>query len=252
VTQGPAAPDDGAASVVVRVAGPLRFLLPLRNRRDGVRPLSYDPDATVGHLVQAAGVPLTEAGALLLDGAPVPVSARSRPGGVVDVAEPARPQPLPAGGFLLDVGLGALARRLRLLGLDAAYSRTADDPELVARARAEDRLLLTQDRGLLMRRALPSGALVRGSRPDDQLADVLDRFAPALAPRTRCTSCGGVLRPVGKTEVAHLLEPGTRRCYDDFSRCAACGRVYWRGAHSRRIDALIATAGAARTGREEL
>jgi uncharacterized protein with PIN domain len=235
-------------AVLLRVAGPLRFLLPLRNRRDGVRSLPYDPDATVGHLVQAAGVPLTEAGALLLDGEPVSPSARTRPGGVLDVAEPARPQPAPAGGFLLDVGLGALARRLRLLGLDAAYSRTADDPELVAWARAEDRLLLTQDRGLLMRLALPAGALVRGSRPDEQLVDVLDRFAPVLAPRTRCTSCGGVLRPVAKGEVAHLLEPGTRRSFEDFSRCTACGRVYWRGAHSRRIDALIAAAARPRGG----
>lgn len=230
------------AVVSVRVAAPLRFLLPARDRRDGVRRLTFDPDATVGHLVQAAGVPLTEAGVLLLDGQPAAVSARARPGGVVDVGEATRPQPVPAGGFLLDVGLGALARRLRLLGLDAAYDRTADDPQLVARCRAEDRLLLTQDRGLLMRRALPAGALVRGSRPDEQLADVLDRFSPGLAPLTRCTACGGALQPVAKESVAELLQPGTRRSYDEFSRCAACGRVFWRGAHARRIDQLIRTA----------
>src|SRR5690348_6711541 len=55
--------DDGVA---VRMAEPLRFLQPQRDRRSGVRRLALDPDATVGHLVQAAGVPLTEAGALLL------------------------------------------------------------------------------------------------------------------------------------------------------------------------------------------
>jgi uncharacterized protein with PIN domain len=228
--------------VAVRVADPLRFLLPLRDRRDGVRRLAFDPDATVGHLVQAAGVPLTEAGPLLLDGQRVPVSARTRPGATIDVPEAARPQPVPAGGFLLDVGLGALARRLRLLGLDAAYSRTADDPELVARARAEDRVLVTQDRGLLMRRAVSAGALVRGGRPDEQLADVVDRFAPDPAPLTRCTACGGPLRPVAKDAIADLLEPGTRRGYDEFSRCTACGRIYWRGAHARRIDRIVAAA----------
>jgi uncharacterized protein with PIN domain len=100
-------------------------------------------------------------------------------------------------------------------------------------------VLLTQDRGLLMRRALPAGALVRGSGPDEQLADVLDRFAPPLAPLTRCTACGGVLTAVAKADVADRLPPGTRRSYDEFSRCTACGRVYWRGAHARRIDALI-------------
>ena len=232
----------GDDDVVVRVAGPLRFLLPLRDRAAGRRRLRFDPDATLGHLVQAAGVPLTEAGPLLLDGAAAGTPDRARPGSVVDVVPLPRPQPVPAGGFLLDVGLGALARRMRLLGLDAAYSRTADDPELVARATAEDRVLLTQDRGLLMRRALAAGALVRGGSPDEQLADALDRFAPALAPLTRCTACGGRLRPVPKEEVAELLEPGTRRSYADFSRCIRCGRVYWRGAHARRIDALVAAA----------
>jgi uncharacterized protein len=201
--------------------------------------MDFDGDATVAHLVQAAGVPLTEVGGLRLDGAAVPPSARPLAGSTIEVEEVERPQPLASGGFLLDVGLGALARRLRLLGLDVAWSNDADDPDLVVRATAEDRVLLTQDRRLLMRRALPRGALVRGSSPDDQLADVLDRFAPELAPLTRCTACGGALVPVAKEEVAHLLEAATRRSYQEFVRCGSCGHVYWHGAHATRIDAMI-------------
>jgi uncharacterized protein with PIN domain len=225
--------------VDVVVPAPLRFLLPGRDRHCGMRRLRFDPDATVGHLVQAAGVPLTEVGGLRLDGAATTAAARTAPGSRIEVAEVAHPERPPAGGFLLDVGLGALARRMRLLGLDVAWSNDADDPDLVARAVAEDRVLLTQDRRLLMRRTLRHGALVRGSRPDDQLTDVLDRFAPEVAPLTRCTACGGVLAPVPKQEVAHLLEPGTRRTYEEFVRCGTCGRVYWHGAHGRRIDELI-------------
>src|SRR3954470_13777033 len=108
--------------VVVRVDGALAFLLPLRGRAAGVRRLGFDPDATVGHVVQAAGVPLTEVGGLTLDGTPAEPSARAAPASVIDVSAAPRPQPVPAGGFLLDVGLGTLARRLRLLGLDVAYS----------------------------------------------------------------------------------------------------------------------------------
>jgi uncharacterized protein len=228
-------------AVDIVVPAPLRFLLPGRDRHHGVRRMRFDPDATVAHLVQAAGVPLTEVGGVRVDCQPVPLSARTRPGAVLEVDPVPRPQPVPPGGFLLDVGLGTLARRLRLLGLDAAWSNDARDADLAARAAAEERVLLTQDRGLLMRRGVP-GALVRGSRPDDQLADVLDRFAPALAPLTRCTACGALLEPVAKVEVAERLPPGTRRTFDDFSRCPACGRVYWRGAHARRIDALIRVA----------
>jgi uncharacterized protein with PIN domain len=230
------------AQVIVRVPEALRYLLRPADRRSGERRMRFDADATVGHLVQAARVPLTEVGSLRLDGRPATAADRTTPGSTVDVVEVCRPEPLPAGGFLLDVGLGALARRLRLLGLDVAWSNDADDPDLVARAIREDRVLLTQDRGLLMRRALARGALVRGGRPDDQLADVLDRFAPPLAPLTRCTACGARLAGVPKAVVADLLPAGTRRTYDDFSRCPACGRVYWPGAHARRIDALVSRA----------
>ena len=238
------APASGALSrsVTVRVAPELAFLLRPRNRPTGERRLGYDPDATVGHVVQAAGVPLTEVGELLVDGVPATAHARTDPGSLVEVTAVPRPQPVPRGGFLLDVGLGTLARRLRLLGLDAAWSNDAEDADLAARAATEERALLTQDRGLLMRRGV-HGALVRGSRPDDQLADVLDRFAPPLAPLTRCTACGARLEPAAKTEVADRLPPGTRRTVDDFSRCPACGRLYWRGAHARRIDELVASAG---------
>jgi uncharacterized protein with PIN domain len=230
--------DDG---VHVRVAPELAFLLPGRDRAARTRRLGADPDATVGHVVQAAGVPLTEAGELRLDGRPVDVTARPAAGSTVEVDAAPRPQAVPPGGFLLDVGLGALARRLRLLGQDAAWAADADDADLARRAVVEQRVLLTQDRGLLKRRSLGrrGGALVRGSGPERQLADVLDRFALDLDPLTRCTACGARLAAVAKADVAHLLPDGTRRSYDDFSRCTSCGRVYWHGAHARRIDALV-------------
>jgi uncharacterized protein with PIN domain len=231
--------EGDPGGVVVRVVPELAFLLRPRDRAARERRLGHDPDATVGHVVQAAGVPLTEVGELRLDGVPTRPTARPGPGSVVDVAAAPRPQPVPPGGFLLDVGLGTLARRLRLLGLDAAWSNDAEDADLAARSAAEDRVLLTQDRGLLMRRGV-RGALVRGSRPDDQLVDVLDRFAPRLAPLTRCTACSARLEPVAKAEVADLLPPGTRRTFEDFARCPACGRVYWHGAHARRIGELVA------------
>jgi len=71
---------------------------------------------------------------------------------------------------------------------------------------------------------------------------VLDRFAPPLAPWTRCPACNGLLSPAGKADVEALLQPGTLRSYDEFSRCASCGRVYWRGAHASRLDAIVDSA----------
>lgn len=232
----------------VRADPALRLFLAPRRRRERFE-VRYDPDATLGHVVQSVGIPLTEVGPLRLDGVAATADRRPRPGAVVEIGPVARPQDMAgARGFLLDVGLGTLARRLRILGVDAAYRNDADDDELVRRADAEHRVLLTQDRGLLKRRVLRAGAHVRGSRPDDQLADVLDRFAPPLAPWTRCTVCNGVLAPAALEEVADALEPGTRRRYREFARCRSCGRVYWHGAHGRRLDPVVAAALARRNG----
>jgi uncharacterized protein with PIN domain len=93
-----------------------------------------------------------------------------------------------------------------------------------------------------MRRALWAGAYVRGQGAEAELTDVLDRFAPPLAPWTRCAACNGELADVPKDQVADRLEPGTRRRYERFARCRSCDRVYWHGAHGPRLDALVAAA----------
>ncbi|GAA2894959.1 Mut7-C RNAse domain-containing protein [Streptosporangium fragile] len=213
-----------------------------RGRRDGRVRVAQDGTSSLGHLVESVGVPLTEVGALVVGGRPEPPSYRPGTGDTVDVLAVRRPQRVDAHGavaFVLDVHLGTLARRLRLLGVDAAYRNDRDDDELIEQANAEHRVLLTRDRGLLRRRTLWSGAYVRGSRPDEQLADVLDRFAPPLSPWTRCVACNGLLAPVAKEEVEHLLRPGTRRTYDTFVRCRSCGRPYWRGAHGRHLETIV-------------
>ena len=224
----------------LRVAEPLRLFLPARLRSSGVVAVPHRPTDSLGHVVQSAGVPLVEVGELRVDGQSSDPAARLAASAVVDVLPQPRPQPL--GGparLLLDVHLGTLARRLRLLGVDTAYRNDADDDELVAQAQDEDRLLLTQDRGLLFRRALRRAAYVHGSSPDAQLGDVLDRFPLPLSPYALCTACGGELQPVAKQDVEHLLEPGTRRTQEQFRRCTGCGRVYWHGAHAERLDALV-------------
>ena len=231
---------SGPAAEVSFAAGLRLFLRPAH--RAGTVRVACDGTSTLGHVVQSLGVPLTEVGSLVANGGPVTPHYRPGSGDVVQVGALRRPQPVPAARFLLDVHLGALARRLRLAGVDAAYTNNLDDDALIERANDGQRVLLTQDRGLLRRRALWLGAYVYGAHPDAQFADVLDRFAPQLAPWTRCTTCNGLLRPVPKAEVAPLLQPGTRRTYQAFSRCQACGQVYWRGAHSRRLEALIASA----------
>ncbi|WP_239067499.1 Mut7-C ubiquitin/RNAse domain-containing protein [Actinomadura bangladeshensis] len=232
------------SEMTIRVADELLMFLPA-TRRETANRVPCDGTSTLGHLVESLGVPLPEAGPMTIGGRRVEPSVRPEAGDEADVAAVPRPQPVPldpgqdAPRFLLDVHLGTLARRMRLLGLDTAYHNDMDDPALVVQANAERRVLLTQDRGLLRRRALWFGAYVRGSRPDDQLRDLLDRFAPVLHPWTRCTACNGELVPVDKSEVESGLEAGTRRSYDVYGRCADCGQVYWRGAHGGHLEEIV-------------
>ena len=229
----------------LEVCAALWFLLPRDRRQDrfAVRAAATD---TVGAVLHAVGIPLTEVGDLDLSGRPVGVQDRVAPGTlrVHPVDRPQRTRESPP-RFLLDVHLGGLARRLRLLGLDVAYETDAEDAALARRAATEGRVLLTLDRGLLHRSLVPEGALVRGTRTDEQLRDVLDRFAPPLRPWTRCVPCGAELRPVAAEQVAEDVEPGTRRTYADFARCTGCRRVYWRGAHSPGLETIVAEAEAA-------
>jgi uncharacterized protein len=224
----------------IQVAAELEMFL--RRGRGSPRLVACDGVSTLGHVVESVGVPLTEVGQLVVNGQPANVRYRPRGGDLVRVAAVTRPQRPSPHRFLLDVHLGTVARRLRLVGVDTAYSADADDRELIEQANADQRVLLTQDRGILRQRRLWLGAFVRGAGPDEQFADVLDRFAPPLAPWSRCTACNGLLAPAPKAEVSARLQPGTRRSYQVFSRCRDCGHVYWRGAHSGRLDAIVASA----------
>lgn len=230
--------DSGVVTLVVPPS--LRFFLPVRRRGPELQARS-DGTSTVGHLLSAVGIPRTEVGGLLVDGRRVDLTHRPRPGDRISVLPVTWPQPTPTSPprFVLDVHLGTLARRLRLLGLDTAYDRDADDEALLQTSLTERRVLLTRDRGLLHRRALRWGAHVDHQAPEEQVREVLGRFAPPLQPWTRCPLCNGMLLDVTKGEVEDLLLPGTRRCYETFRRCRSCGQVYWQGAHGRRLRDLV-------------
>ncbi|MEV0240354.1 Mut7-C RNAse domain-containing protein [Streptomyces sp. NPDC050674] len=213
-----------------------------RARRDGTVRAPTDGVSSLGHVIESLGVPLTEVGPLVVDGREVPFSHVPAAGEAVTVRAVARPQQVPGAPlrFLLDVHLGTLARRLRLLGVDTAYESTdIGDPALAARSAAEQRVMLSRDRGLLRRRELWAGAFVYSTRPEEQLDDILDRFHPELRPWTRCTACNGLLREATKDEVADQLKHGTHATYDVFAQCAQCGRAYWKGAHHDQLEAIV-------------
>lgn len=212
--------------------------------------------ASVKDRLESLGIPHTEVDLLLVDGRPVDLAHLLRGSERVEAfpAPPAaseaergpspphaarrlQPRPLARTRFLCDQHLGKLARLLRMLGLDTAYDRDAREPELARRAVAEDRAVLTCHRGLLMRRGVVCGRLIRSRRPDEQTAEVVRRFVLADRLRLfgRCSACNGLLAAAARDEVAALVPPRTRAWRDRYFRCTDCGRIYWEGTHVSRL-----------------
>ena len=218
--------------------------------RAGEASVTVEAPRSVKDAIESSGVPHTEVDLVLVNGESVAFDHLLDDGDRVsvyptfadlDVPSRVRPPTLSVPRFVLDVHLGRLAERLRLLGFDTLYQNDLDDEDLVALASAGPRWLLTRDRGLLMRRAVTHGYLVRSTDPRQQVLEVTRRFrlAPALAPLTRCARCNGVLEPVDKAEIAHRLEPATRAEQDEFVQCRDCAQLYWQGSHYEHLEAFI-------------
>lgn len=148
--------------------------------------------------------------------------------------------------WLCDEMLGRLARLLRAAGHDTALAHAgASDNDLLAIARAEDRMLVTRDRTLAAA-AGELGLLLTADRPQDQAEELgrLSRVDWRLAPFTRCMVDNAPLRPATAEEFA-AMPPSVRALPGPFNACPACGRLYWPGSHVKRMLEKLAALGVA-------
>lgn len=226
------------------------FLSPERKQTEFTHWLN-EP-ASIKDAIEALGVPHPEVDLILVNGASVGFDYLTQNCDRVSVyphfkalevglTSLVRPAPLTQTKFVLDVHLGKLATYLRLLGFDALYRNDYEDKELAQISSQQQRILLTQDRGLLKRSIVTHGYIVRSHEPEQQVKEVLERFHlhDAVAPLERCPRCNGELIAVDKAEIGDRILPLTRLHYDEFARCQSCGQIYWKGAHYDRIQQLI-------------
>jgi uncharacterized protein with PIN domain len=143
--------------------------------------------------------------------------------------------------FLLDGHLGKLATYLRLLGFDAVYQNDFQDDDLAELAARGGQILLSRDRGLLMRNAICNGYCLRSLDPKQQLLEVVQRYGLAgdIHPFQRCLRCNARLQRVEKALILDQLEPLTRQYFDEFHRCPDCGQIYWKGSHYDHMQAFL-------------
>jgi len=201
----------------------------------------------VKDVIESCGVPHPEVDLILVDGRPVDFDYTIGDNAKIEVFpvgdqytqwKEKRLQPNIIMIFVIDGHLGRLARNLRLLGFDAAYDPRADDQQLLALMKSENRALLTRDRRLLMHAIVQHGYCPRSQKPDEQTIEVLRRFhlLKSIAPFTRCLRCNELLEKVAKDDVIEKLEPLTKMYYEQFRRCTGCGQIYWPGSHFSKLQ----------------
>jgi uncharacterized protein with PIN domain len=128
-----------------------------------------------------------------------------------------------------------------MLGFDCLYKNDFTDDELAQILQRQERILLSRDRRLLMRKVVVHGYCPRSLEPLEQLAEVVERFAllTQISPFHRCLRCNHPLETVSKDAILERLEPLTKLYFDEFQICPSCSQIYWKGSHYERMQDLI-------------
>ena len=213
---------------------------------------SFEGRSSIKDMLESQGIPHTEVDDILVNNKSVNFSYVVQDGDEISVYPVSatetrelgsvRPKPLLVPRFVLDVHLGKLATSLRMLGFDTLYRNDYADEELAHISSTEERILLTRDRGVLMRSIVSHGYYVRATDPQRQVVEVLQRFDlfTSVTPFRRCLRCNGLLEPVSKETITNQLPSLIQQTVDEFHRCEKCSQIYWKGSHYERMQEFIA------------
>lgn len=241
--------DETRRSALFRFHGTLTDFLDSDHRQ--LIPYTFRSNPSVKHAVESIGAPHPEVGSILVNSRQVGFSYLLQNGDIVDVHPVAgnwlyRDSPLRrryrgSPRFVLDVHLGTLARRLRLLGFDTLYSNQFHDQEIALIASMQGRIVLTRDIGMLMWCDVVYGRWIRSQQPSKQLVEVLDHFSlrSLIRPFHRCTVCNGRIEQIDRAAARKEVKQEIWEHYREFNRCHSCGRIYWKGTHFQRMEQII-------------
>jgi uncharacterized protein with PIN domain len=208
--------------------------------------------ATTKHMIEALGVPHTEVELVLVNGESVGFDRVLADGDRVAVYPKwealditpvlrVRPRPLRVTRFIADAHLGGLARLLRICGFDTLYDNHFDDAQIAALSSREQRIVLTRDRDLLKRKEITHGCYVHALKSEKQLREVIARLdlTGSVRPFVLCPHCNAGLQAIDKMQAKERVPADLLARYDDYGICTTCKRIFWKGAHWQRMQALF-------------
>jgi uncharacterized protein len=211
-----------------------------RDQRDRQITVNFQGRQSIKHLAESLGVPHPEIGGVQVNGHDEALGRITLNGDQVELY-PVENGCLVQPRFLLDCHLGRLTAHLRMLGFDCLYQNDYDDSEMAEVVHREERILLTRDRRLLMRKIILHGYCLRSLNSLEQVKEVIHRFEliNKIQPFHRCLRCNHPLESVDKDMILNRLEPLTRQYFHKFHICTDCGQIYWKGSHYERMQSLI-------------
>jgi len=143
--------------------------------------------------------------------------------------------------ILLTKELGRLAKWLRILGIDAEYTRQGNNASVIIQALREDRMILTRNHHLPASRGIRI-IILKEEAIKEQLGEALKALSvrlESLQMFTRCTVCNKELTPVEKNAVQEKVPQYVFETHDEFFICPQCSRIYWRGTHWGNVRELL-------------
>ncbi len=232
-------------------SGEANTLLPI-NKREIEFIHEFKDNPSIKDTIESLGVPHTEVNAIIVNEKSEDFSYLLQDGDNCKIysffSTPKNQEiielqpPIPENiSFILDVHLGKLASFLRMLGFDTLYNNTYEDAEIADISDSENRIVLTRDKGLLMRKKVIYGYYVRATNPKKQLKEILKRFDifKKIKPFKRCIKCNGDLEYIDKQSIIEALPEATKKYINKFHRCTDCSQIYWPGSHHKDMQQFI-------------
>lgn len=221
--------------------------------KKGVRKVFFKDRQTIKDIIEGINIPHTEVYLITKENEPITFNYLVKDGDIISIYPVFRTIEIESDlkttrkkykgipKFIADAHLGKVVSYLRILGFDTLYYNDYGDQKLAELSHQQNRILLTRDHGLLMRKIVEYGYFIRSDNPKEQLKEIILRYNifKYINLSSRCPKCNGVLKKIKKDLIIDRLEPKTKKYYKDFQICSNCNKIYWKGSHFKKIDKLI-------------
>jgi uncharacterized protein len=139
--------------------------------------------------------------------------------------------------FLCDQNLGRLAKWLRVLGFDTELMKYWD-PDRLEQAVLDGRVVLTRKSTV---KACTGILFIPHDHFAEQMHFVKESFGLDKSFRSfsRCIICNEPLNSVSREQVKGLVPEYVYSSQEKFSACPVCRRIYWKGTHAEKAQALM-------------